>query len=115
MRQAGASSHAPRDKQMSAQGLRERQGSRNMCRTLVACDCTTALGGTMKFPHRRQFLSLAAGVAALPALSRVARAQAYPTRPVHMILPLTAGSAADILARRLATKMAENWGQPVVV
>src|SRR5262249_45080221 len=69
----------------------------------------------MKFPHRRQFLRLAAGVAVLPAVSRVARAQAYPTRPVRMIVPLTAGSAADILARRLATKMAENWGQPVVV
>src|SRR5262249_7907299 len=69
----------------------------------------------MKFPHRRQFLRLAAGVAVLPAVSRVARAQAYPTRPVRMIVPRTAGSAADILARQLATKMSESWGQPVVV
>jgi tripartite-type tricarboxylate transporter receptor subunit TctC len=48
-------------------------------------------------------------------LSRTAGAQAYPVRPVHMIVPLTAGSAADILARRLAQKMGESWGQTVVV
>jgi tripartite-type tricarboxylate transporter receptor subunit TctC len=69
----------------------------------------------MEFPHRRQFLRLAAGVAALPAISPAARAQAYPARPVRMIVPLSAGSAADILARQLATKMSESWGQPVVV
>src|SRR6516162_7368847 len=69
----------------------------------------------MKFCGRRQFLRLAAGVAALPAVSRFARAQAYPTRPVRMIVPLTAGSAADILARQLATKMSESWSQSVVV
>jgi tripartite-type tricarboxylate transporter receptor subunit TctC len=43
----------------------------------------------MKLPHRRQFLHLAAGTAALPALSRVARAQSYPTRPVRIIVGLT--------------------------
>jgi tripartite-type tricarboxylate transporter receptor subunit TctC len=64
---------------------------------------------------RRQFLHLAATTVALPVFTRLARAQAYPTRPVHMIVPLTAGSAADIFARRLALAMAENWGQPVVV
>jgi len=64
-------------------------------------------------PSRRQFLYLAAaGTVALPSH---ARAQTYPTQPVRMIVPLTAGSAADILARQLATKMSENWGQPVVV
>jgi hypothetical protein len=41
----------------------------------------------MKLPHRRQFLHLAAGAAALPALPRTARAQAYPTRPVRVIVP----------------------------
>jgi tripartite-type tricarboxylate transporter receptor subunit TctC len=64
---------------------------------------------------RRQFLYLAATTAALPALPRLASAQAYPTRPVRIIVPLTAGSAADIFARRLAVTMAERWGQPVVV
>ena len=42
----------------------------------------------MKLPHRRQFLHLAAGAAALPAVSRVAWAQAYPSRPVRVIVPL---------------------------
>ena len=64
---------------------------------------------------RRQFLHLAATTVALPICSRLASAQAYPTRPVHMIVPLTAGSAADIFARRLALPMGENWSQPVVV
>jgi tripartite-type tricarboxylate transporter receptor subunit TctC len=64
---------------------------------------------------RRQLLHLAATTIALPLLSRLAVAQAYPTRPVHMIVPLTAGSAADVFARRLAQTMGEDWGQPVVV
>ena len=53
----------------------------------------------MKLPHRRQFLHLAAGAAALPAFSRIARAQTYPTRPVHLIIGFPPGSASDILAR----------------
>ena len=53
----------------------------------------------MKLPHRRQFLHLAAGAAALPAMSRVARAQAYPTRPVHWIVSFAAGGPNDIVVR----------------
>ena len=53
----------------------------------------------MKLPHRRQFLHLAAGAAALPAVSRVARAQAYPTRSVRIIVPFPAGQATDTIAR----------------
>lgn len=68
----------------------------------------------MKLP-RRQFLRLAAAAAALPHFARPARAQAYPIRSLHLIVPLSAGSASDILARRLALKMGEDWGQPVVV
>jgi tripartite-type tricarboxylate transporter receptor subunit TctC len=52
----------------------------------------------MKLP-RRQFLHLAAAAAALPAVSRIARAQAYPARPVRIIVGVAAGGATDILAR----------------
>jgi tripartite-type tricarboxylate transporter receptor subunit TctC len=52
----------------------------------------------MKLP-RRTFLHLAASTAALPALSRIARAQAYPTRPVRMVVGFAPGSAPDIVAR----------------
>jgi len=64
---------------------------------------------------RRQFLRLAAAGTALTARVRSARAQAYPVRPVRLIVPLSAGSAADILARQIATKMSASFGQPVVV
>ncbi len=69
----------------------------------------------MKFPHRRQFLHLAAGVAALPAFSRIARAQAYPTRPVHVIVPFAAGSGTDIVARLMGQSLSERLGQQFVV
>jgi tripartite-type tricarboxylate transporter receptor subunit TctC len=65
----------------------------------------------MKFP-RRKFLHLAAGAAALPAASRIARAQAYPTRPVHWILAATPGSA---LARPMGQWLSERLGQPFIV
>jgi tripartite-type tricarboxylate transporter receptor subunit TctC len=58
---------------------------------------------------------LAAGAAALPAASRIAWAQAYPTRPITMIVPTTAGGPADILARVLADRMRKSLGQPVIV
>jgi tripartite-type tricarboxylate transporter receptor subunit TctC len=51
----------------------------------------------MKFP-RRKFLRLAAGAAVLPAVARIARAQTYPTKPVRIVVGLTAGSASDIVA-----------------
>jgi tripartite-type tricarboxylate transporter receptor subunit TctC len=63
----------------------------------------------MKLP-RRKLLRLAAGAVALPALSRLARADAYPTRPVHIVVGFAAGSAFDILAR--ASKEYRAKGRP---
>jgi len=69
----------------------------------------------MKLPHRRQFLHLAAGAAALPAVSRTARAQAYPTRPVRIVVGFGSGSAFDILARLIGQSLSERFGQPFVI
>src|SRR5262249_12075649 len=68
----------------------------------------------MKLP-RRKFLHLAAGAAALPAVSRVARAQAYPIRPVTMIVPFPPGGANDTLGRILAEGMRGSLNQPVII
>ncbi|MGD0025195.1 MAG: tripartite tricarboxylate transporter substrate binding protein [Xanthobacteraceae bacterium] len=68
----------------------------------------------MKLP-RRQFLHLAAGAAALPAVSRIARAQAYPSRPVHLIVGYPPGGPNDILARLMGQWLSERLGQPFVI
>src|SRR5262245_750081 len=67
----------------------------------------------MKLP-RRQFLHLAAGAAALPALSRIAWAQAYPTRPVRLIVAVAPGGGADILARLMGHWLSERLGQLII-
>ena len=69
----------------------------------------------MKLPHRRQFLRLGAGAAALPVVSRIARAQAYPARPVRVIVGFVAGSATDILVRLLGQWLSERLGQQFVI
>src|SRR5262249_30155216 len=69
----------------------------------------------MKLPHRRRFLHLATGAAALPVLSRVARAQAYPTRPVRVIEAFGAGTSPDIIARLMGQWLSERLGQPFVI
>jgi tripartite-type tricarboxylate transporter receptor subunit TctC len=68
----------------------------------------------VRYP-RRQFLLLAAGAAALPAVSRIARAQAYPTRPIHLIVGFPAGNAPDIIARLAGQWLSERLGQQFVV
>jgi tripartite-type tricarboxylate transporter receptor subunit TctC len=69
----------------------------------------------MKLPHRRQFLHLAAGAAALPAVSSIARAQTYPSRPVRIVVPFPAGQATDTVARLMGQSLSERLGQPFVI
>ena len=64
---------------------------------------------------RRQFLHLVAGAAALPILSRVARAQSYPTRPVRLIAPFPPGGSIDLTARLIGQWLTERLGQQVVI
>jgi tripartite-type tricarboxylate transporter receptor subunit TctC len=64
---------------------------------------------------RRRFLGLAAGAAALPAVSRIAWAQAYPTRPITMIVPIAAGSLSDVAGRVVAERMRVSLGQPIII
>ena len=69
-------------------------------------------------PHllgRRHFLHLAAGAAALPVASRIARAQAYPTRPVRIVVGFPAGGATDITARLMAQWLSDRLGQQFII
>jgi tripartite-type tricarboxylate transporter receptor subunit TctC len=68
----------------------------------------------LKLP-RRQFLHLAAGAAALPALPRIARAQAYPTRPVRIVVGAPPAGPNDIYARLFAQWLSERLGQQFIV
>jgi tripartite-type tricarboxylate transporter receptor subunit TctC len=68
----------------------------------------------VKLP-RRSFLHLAAGAAALPAVSRIAGADTYPTRPVRIIVPLAPGAVNDITARLIGQWLSERLGQPFLI
>jgi tripartite-type tricarboxylate transporter receptor subunit TctC len=68
----------------------------------------------VKLPHRRNILHLAAGVAALPALSRISVALDYPVRPVHLIVFFAAGGGNDIIARLMGQWLSERLGQQFV-
>ena len=68
----------------------------------------------MQLP-RRQFLHLATGAAALPAVSRVAKAQDYPARPVRVMVGFAPGGSADILARLMAQWLSERLGQQFII
>jgi tripartite-type tricarboxylate transporter receptor subunit TctC len=68
----------------------------------------------LKLP-RRQFLHLAAGAAALPAVSRIAWAQAYPTRPVRIIIGFAPGGVVEIVARLIGQSLSERLGQPFII
>jgi tripartite-type tricarboxylate transporter receptor subunit TctC len=69
----------------------------------------------MKLPHRRRFLHLATGAAALPAVSRFAWAQTYPAQPVRIIVGFGPGGVSDILARLIAQWLSERFDRPFIV
>jgi tripartite-type tricarboxylate transporter receptor subunit TctC len=69
----------------------------------------------MKLPHRRNVLHLVAGAGALPFVSHVTRAQAYPSRPVHWIVGYAAGGPNDTLARLIGQWLSERLGQPFII
>src|SRR5262245_31602061 len=64
---------------------------------------------------RRQFLRLAASVVAMPSVSPVARAQAYPSKLIKLVLPFTAGSPNDVIARLVTPALSSHLGQSVVI
>src|SRR6516164_5869400 len=79
------------------------------------CGTVSTIGrDRMKLP-RRNFLHLAAGAAALPTMSWIARAQSYPTRPVRIVVGFPAGGGSDIVARLIGQWLSERLGQPFVV
>jgi tripartite-type tricarboxylate transporter receptor subunit TctC len=68
----------------------------------------------MKLP-RRQFLRLAAGAAALPAVARISWAQSYPSRPITIVVPFAAGGGTDVIGRIMAEQMRATLGQPIII
>src|SRR5580658_246340 len=82
-------------------------------------DCKSAAwrscGGSIVKFHRRTFVHLAAGAVALPALSRIARAEVYPSRPARIVVGFTAGGATDIQARLMGDWLSQRLGQQFIV
>jgi tripartite-type tricarboxylate transporter receptor subunit TctC len=68
----------------------------------------------VKLPRRR-FLHLAAGAVTLPAMSRVAKAQTYPTRPITMIVPFAPGGPTDVVGRVVVERMKASLEQPIII
>jgi tripartite-type tricarboxylate transporter receptor subunit TctC len=83
-------------------------------RAAINCPLAAVWEDAMRFP-RRKFLHLAAGAAALPAVSRMAWAQAYPSRPVRIIVPVGPAGVTDIIARLMGQWLSERLGQPFVI
>jgi tripartite-type tricarboxylate transporter receptor subunit TctC len=69
----------------------------------------------MKLPRRRQFLRLAAGAVALPIVPRIASAQSFPSRPVHIVVGFPPGGATDTTARLMGQWLSERLGQPFII
>jgi tripartite-type tricarboxylate transporter receptor subunit TctC len=94
-------------------GSKIRQTQRRLVKAAILRVCSSGVNAAEL--ARRNFLHLAAGAAALPAVSRSAEAQAYPTRPITVIVPFPAGGSGDGIARVLAERMRRSLGQPIIV
>src|SRR5713101_7791351 len=108
----------PRRRSPPTRKRRSRNGGRSSRRPASGRNKLSSSAGrgenAMKLP-RRQFLHLAAGAAALTAAPRTAKAQAYPTRPVRIIVGFPAGGATDISARLIGQWLSERLGQQFVI
>jgi tripartite-type tricarboxylate transporter receptor subunit TctC len=87
----------------------DHKGGRDQGRIVIV-----ARGYRVKLPRRR-FLHLASGAVALPAASRIARAQTYPTRPITLIVPFPPGGVTDAIGRVVAERMRRLLGQPLII
>src|SRR5262245_32794678 len=87
-------------------------------RKLETCTSGSVRDEAGQPPHllgRRQFLQLAAGAATLPAVSRIARAQPFPSRPVRLVVGASAGGGSDIVARGMGQWLSERLARPFVI
>jgi Tripartite tricarboxylate transporter family receptor len=110
----GGATSALRDRKAATRAFYSASSSRQRAeifREVIRADSEVM---PMKLP-RRQFLHLAGGAAAVPAVSRIARAQAYPTRPVRIVLGFGAGGAPDIVARLMGQWLSERLGQQFII
>src|SRR6516164_5323188 len=105
---------------MAASNTRFTQNSLGQSKTPIDSDhgiyryCEARGRFKMKLP-RRKFLHLAAGAAAIPALTRIARAQAYPSRPLRCIVAYAPGGGTDIFVRLVGQPLSERLGQPFII
>jgi Tripartite tricarboxylate transporter family receptor len=100
---------------ISAAALVPTAGAHSEIQSTSVCDPSYRRGGHIMDFARRQLLHLAAGAAALPVVSRIARAQTYPSRPITIVVPFAAGGSTDTIARVMAERMKSSLGQSVIV
>ena len=94
---------------------RDRHSQRcSRCAARASRVVRSSMGIRMKLPRRR-FLHLTVGAAAIPAFSRTASAETYPTRPVRLIAPFPPGGVVDLFARLIGEPLSERLGQPVII
>src|SRR5215510_4058446 len=118
VRKSGRATNRRPRRSRHSKGLRSRSGGRSSKPRASRRNEASRRAGisedAMKLP-RRNFLHLAVGAAALPAVTRTAWAQAYPTRPVRIIVGFPPGGGADITARLIGQWLSERLGQPFII